>query len=392
MLASVSADGGAPVPTGVTELDRALAGGLVPGSVTLVAGEPGIGKSTLLLQVAAARAAAGGRVLLVSAEESAEQIRRRADRVGAPVEGMSLLATTSLVGAAAAVARHRPDLLVVDSVQTLADPELGAAGSVNQVRSCAERFVALAKEHDIATLLVGHVTKEGTLAGPRVLEHLVDTVCSFEGDRHHALRVLSVVKHRFGPSGELGVFAMGEHGLDSVEDASAFMLADRRPGVPGTIVVPVLEGRRPLLVEVQALVAHSSLGTPRRAAQGIVPGRLALLLAVLERRVGCSLSTMDVFASAVGGVRVHEPASDLAVGLALASAALGFPIAEDVVACGEVGLGGEVRQVASLERRLSEAARRGFRRAVVPAAAPELPAGMAALRVADLGEAVAALR
>ncbi len=392
VLAAVGAQGGDPRPTGIGELDRALGGGLVPGSVTLVAGEPGIGKSTLLLQVAAALAAAGARVLLVSAEESAEQIRRRADRIGAPVGQISLLATTSLTGAAAAVAHHRPELVVVDSVQTLADPALGAAGSVAQVRACAEAFVALAKQHDIATLLVGHVTKEGTLAGPRVLEHLVDTVCSFEGDRHHAVRVLAVVKHRFGPSGELGVFAMGERGLESVADASAYMLADRRPGAPGTIVAPVLEGRRPLLVEIQALVARSVLGTPRRVAQGIVPGRLALLLAVLERHAGCALGTMDVFASAVGGVRVHEPATDLAVGCALASAALGIAVPDDLVACGEVGLGGEVRQVAHLERRLAEAARRGFRRALVPCGAPTAPAGIEAVRVGDLAEAVATLR
>ena len=392
VLAHVSADGGVPRPTGIAELDRALSGGLVRASVTLVSGEPGIGKSTLLLQVAAARAIGGERVLLVSAEESAEQIRRRADRVGAPVEGLALCTTTSLAGALEAAARYRPDLLVVDSVQTLSDPDLGASGGVGQVRACAERFVGLAKASDITTLLVGHVTKDGALAGPRVLEHLVDTVCSFEGDRHHALRVLAVHKHRFGSTGELGVFAMGEGGLQSVADASAYMLTDRRPGAPGSVVTPVLEGRRPLLVEIQALVARSALATPRRAAQGVVPGRLALLLAVLERRVGCSLATMDVFASAVGGVRVHEPASDLALGLALASAALDLAVPEDLVACGEIGLGGEVRLVAHLERRPAEAARRGFRRAPVPSAAPEPPPGMTALRVGDLAEAVRALR
>ncbi|MCU1489785.1 MAG: repair protein RadA, partial [Acidimicrobiaceae bacterium] len=358
-LAAISAEGGAPVPTGVAELDRALAGGLVPGSVTLIGGEPGVGKSTLLLQAAAQRAAAGGRVLLVSAEESPEQVRRRADRLGAAVEGVALLPTTSLSSALSAAERHRPDLLVVDSIQTVGDPGLGAPGSVAQVRECAARLVAFSKQQGVATVLVGHVTKEGSLAGPRVLEHLVDTVCSFEGERHHALRVLSVTKHRFGPTGELGIFAMGERGLESVADPSAFLLADRRPGVAGSVVAPVLEGRRPLLVEVQALVARSSLATPRRAAQGVVPGRLALLLAVLEQRAGCPFAGMDVFASAVGGIRVHEPASDLALGLALASASLGVPLGEDLVACGEVGLGGEVRQVAQTDRRLAEAARRG---------------------------------
>lgn len=391
-LGDVSTEAGAPRPTGVAELDRALAGGLVPGSVTLVGGEPGIGKSTLLLQLAAAWAAGGGRALIVAAEESAEQVRRRADRLGAAVDGVSILETSSLPAALDAAERFSPDLLVIDSIQAIADPAVGAAGgTVSQVRECAAQLVHLAKRRNLATVLVGHVTKEGTLAGPRVLEHLVDTVCSFEGERHHALRLLSVSKHRFGPTGELGVFEMTASGLDGVDDPSKLLLGDRRPGIAGSVVVPVLEGRRPILVELQALVARSSLATPRRAAQGIPPSRLSLAVAVLEQRVGCSLATMDVFASVVGGVKVSEPAVDLALCLALVSAAAGIALGADLVACGEVGLGGELRQVVHTDRRLAEASRLGFTRACIPVSAPDAPGAMTTVRVTTLAQAVMAL-
>jgi len=391
-LGDVPLDGGAPRPTGIAELDRSLAGGLVPGSVTLVGGEPGVGKSTLLLQLAGAWAARGGTALLVAAEESAEQVRRRAERLGAAVGGVSILATTSLRAAIDAAGSARPDLLVVDSIHALADPEVGASGgSVSQMRECAAQLVHYAKRSGVATVLVGHVTKDGALAGPKVLEHLVDTVCSFDGERHHALRIFTVTKHRFGPTGELGVFEMTEHGLVGVADPSKLLLGDRRSGVAGSVVVPVLEGRRPILVELQALVARSALATPRRTVQGIPPGRLALAVAVLEQRVGCSLASMDVFASVVGGVKVSEPAVDLALGLALVSAATGVPLGSDLVACGEIGLGGELRQVVHTERRLAEAARLGFARACVPPSAPEPPAGMSVVRVATLAAAVAAL-
>lgn len=391
-LGDVPLEGGLPRPTGMAELDRSLAGGLVPGSVTLVGGEPGVGKSTLLLQLAAAWAARGGSALIVAAEESAEQVRRRAERLGAAVEGVSILATTSLPGALDAAERFGPDLLVVDSIQAIADPTVGAGGgSVAQVRECTAQLVHFAKRRRVATVLVGHVTKEGALAGPRVLEHLVDTVCSFDGERHHALRILTVNKHRFGPTGELGVFEMTPGGLAAVDDPSKLLLGDRRPGVAGSVVVPVLEGRRPILVELQALVARSSLATPRRAAQGLPPSRLSLAVAVLEQRVGCSLASMDVFASVVGGVKVSEPAIDLALCLALVSAAAGIPLGADLVACGEVGLGGELRQVVHTERRLGEAARLGFARACVPVSAPDPPAAMSVVRVATLLEAVTAL-
>ena len=382
----------AAVPTGLGEIDRVLGGGLVPGSVTLLGGEPGIGKSTLLLQALASLAGRGTRCLLVTAEESKQQVKLRADRLGAVSPNVWLVAETSLPSVLAAVDEVKPDVLVVDSIQTVYDPELGSApGSVAQVRECAHQLVRAAKERDLSTVLVGHVTKEGTLAGPRVLEHVVDTVLSFEGERHHALRLLRAVKHRFGPTGELGLFEMADDGLRPVPDPSGLFLGDRREGVPGSVVVPAVEGHRPLLVEIQALVAPSGLAMPRRSAQGLDNGRVSLLIAVLDRRVGLSLAGADVFVSAVGGTRVAEPAADLAVALALASALTGMALPPHVVACGEVGLGGEVRQVGQTVRRLSEAARLGFRTAVVPSSAPDVPAGMEAIRVRSLAEAVARL-
>ncbi len=385
-------DAGSPRRTGIDELDLALAGGLVAGSVTLLGGEPGVGKSTLLLQVAASWARRGGRSLYVAAEESTDQVRRRAGRLSAAVEGVDVVATTSLPAAIEAAEQVSPDLLVVDSIQAVADPELAQApGSLPQVRECAARLVAHAKGARVATILAGHVTKDGAIAGPKVLEHLVDTVCALEGDRHHGVRVLSVVKHRFGPSGELALFEMRPQGLAGVADPSSLLLGDRRPGVAGSVVVPVIEGRRALLVELQALVAASPLANPRRGAQGVPPTRLAMVLAVLERRLGLSLAAKDVFASVVGGVKVGEPAVDLALGLAVASAATGVPLPADLVACGEVGLGGEVRQVAHTDRRLAEAARLGFARAVVPPSSPDAPPPLDLVRAATLAEAAVAL-
>jgi DNA repair protein RadA/Sms len=392
LLADVDPGGFAARATGIGELDRVLGGGLVPGAVTLVGGEPGIGKSTLLLQVALAAARDGRRCLLVSAEESVQQARLRAERIaGAPggAPDLLVLAETDLVRILDAVAACEPDLLIVDSVQTVFDPELGSApGSVAQVRQCAHELVQEAKARDMATVLVGHVTKEGALAGPRVLEHVVDTVLSFEGDRHHALRMLRAVKHRFGPTGELGLFEMTDAGLAGVPDASGLFLGDRRAGVAGSAVAVAMEGHRPLTVEVQALVAPSPLAMPRRSAQGLDASRLSLLLAVLERRVGVPFTGHDVYASVVGGVRLVEPGADLAVGLALASAASGVPLPAHLVACGEVGLAGEVRQVAHTGRRLAEAARLGFTDAVVPPSAPAAPPGLVLQRVRSLAEAI----
>jgi len=378
-----------PLATGIGELDRVLGGGLVPGSVTLVGGEPGIGKSTLLLQALGAMAVAGARVLLVTAEESAQQVRLRAERLGTLHPDLHLVAETCLPDILGHIAEVAPQVVVVDSIQSVYDPQLGSApGTVGQVRDCAHRFVRESKQRGLMTLLVGHVTKDGALAGPRVLEHVVDTVLSFEGDRHHALRMLRAVKHRFGSTQELGLFEMAEAGLAGVPDASGLFLADRRLGVAGSVVVPTVEGNRPLLIEVQALVGPATAPQPRRAVQGLDPSRLALLLAVLDRRVGLPISAGDVHASAVGGVRLHEPGSDLAVALALVSAHTGRPVAPDLVACGEVGLGGELRQVGQTARRLREAARLGFRTAVVPASAPEAPEGVVALRAATLAEAI----
>jgi DNA repair protein RadA/Sms len=368
-----------------------LGGGLVPGSVTLLGGEPGIGKSTLVLQALAGLARRGQRCLLVTGEESRQQVRARAERVGALEGELWLLAETSLPSVLARVDEVRPSVLAVDSIQTSHDPALESApGSVAQVRDGAHRLVELAKQTGMATILVGHVTKEGGLAGPRVLEHLVDSVLSFEGERHHALRMVRAVKHRFGSTNELGVFEMTGDGLRDVADPSALFLADRRAGVAGSVVAPILEGTRPLLVEVQALVASASTPVPRRASIGIDGGRLAMLLGVIEQRAGRQLASSDVYASVAGGVRLAEPGADLALCLALASAAAGRPIPADLVAVGEVGLGGEVRQPAHMVRRLAEAARVGFGRAVVPLTAPDHP-GMEVVRVGDLRGALRAV-
>lgn len=372
----------APQPTGVEELDRVLGGGLVPGSVTLLGGEPGIGKSTVLLQAAAEVAVSGRTVLYVSGEESPQQVRLRAERLGALHPRLWLASETVVPQVVGALDQVQPDLVIIDSVQTMVAPELSSSpGSVAQVRESSYRLIQEAKRRGCAMFLVGHVTKDGTLAGPRVLEHAVDTVLAFEGDRHHALRLLRVVKHRFGSTESLGLFEMTEHGLKGVPDPSRLFLADRRLQVAGSVVVPTLEGNRPLLVELQALVAQSALPSPRRSAQGVDGGRLSMLLAVLEKRAQMPTASLDVYALAVGGVKVSEPAADLGLCLALVSSALGRPLPPDLVACGEVGLGGELRQVAHMPRRLAEAARLGFRRAVIPYSAPEPPEGIVGVRV-----------
>ncbi len=389
-IAEVDALVGGPRSTGIDELDRVLGGGLVAGSVSLLAGEPGIGKSTLLLQLAAAWPV---RTLYVSAEESAQQVRLRAERLGALGPNLWLLAETSLPHVIAALDTVQPQLVIIDSIQSVADPDLGSApGSVVQVRGCTHQLVTQAKTRGIPMMLVGHVTKDGGLAGPRVLEHVVDTVLSFEGDRHHALRLLRAVKHRFGSTNELGVFEMVECGLVGVPDASSLFLTDRRTGVAGSAVTPTLEGHRPLLVEVQALTNKVNPGVPpRRSAQGLDPGRLALLLAVLERRARLPMGQHEVFASAVGGVRLTEPGSDLPMCLAIVSALVDRPLPPDVISFGEVGLAGELRQVAHASRRLGEAARLGFTRAIVPANSANGVDGISLIRVATLTEALVAL-
>jgi DNA repair protein RadA/Sms len=377
-----------PQPTGIGELDRVLDGGLVPGSVTLLGGEPGIGKSTLLLQLLAWWP---GSTLYISAEESPQQVRLRAERLSAVRPDLWLAAETSLAGVIEAIDRTTPGLVVVDSIQTIADQRLTSSpGSVTQVRECAQQLVVEAKRRGVAIVLVGHVTKDGALAGPRVLEHVVDTVLSFEGERHHALRLLRAVKHRFGSTDELGLFEMTGHGLTGVPDPSKLFLADRRAGVPGSVVVPAMDGQRPLLVEVQALTVPVPPGIPaRRNAQGLDGGRLALLLAVLERRAGLRVADQDVYASTVGGVRLGEPGVDLGVVVAVASAVTDHPVAREVVV-GEVGLGGEVRQVSHARRRLGEAARIGFRRAIVPSSSPPCD-DLELVRVRTVSEALLAV-
>jgi DNA repair protein RadA/Sms len=391
-LSEVDVVAAAPSATGLAELDRVLGGGLVPGSVTLLGGEPGVGKSTLLLQVLRAATGGGGRALLVCAEESPRQVRLRAQRLGELPETLFLLPDTDVSSVPGAAAEVDASLVVVDSVQAMRDPSVaGSAGSVAQVRACAEVLVSLAKSTDVPVVLVGHVTKDGSLAGPRLLEHMVDTVLTVEGDRHHALRSVRAVKHRFGPAGELGLFEMGDTGLAAVADPYRLLLGDRRLGQPGSIVLSAVEGRRPLLVEVQALVVGAAGGdfAPRRQAQGLDGGRLSLLLAVLERRLELGVGRSDVFTSVVGGIRVSEPAADLAVVLALVSAMHRRPVADDLVAFGEVGLGGEVRRVPDAPRRLAEAARLGFRRALVPAGSGDAPVGIDVVEVDDVCHATA---
>jgi DNA repair protein RadA/Sms len=389
-IADVDPHTGWPRSTGIGELDRVLGGGLVPGSVTLLGGEPGIGKSTLLLQLLACWP---GRALYVTAEESAQQVRLRAERLQAVRPDLWLLAETALPHIVAAIDQLRPDIVVVDSIQTVHDPQLGSPpGSVVQVRGCAHQLVTVAKQRELPVVLVGHVTKEGSLAGPRVLEHVVDTVLAFEGERHHALRLLRATKHRFGPTNELGLFEMAGQGLIGVPDPSHLFLGDRRTGVPGSAVAPTVEGQRPLLVEVQALTTQAPTNVPaRRTTQGVDGNRLALLLAVLQQRARVATHLHDVYASTVGGVRLVEPGLDLAMCLAVVSAITGQPLPPDLVAFGEVGLGGELRQVAHTPRRLAETARLGFTRVIAPRAAPQPDdRRLRLVRVATLPEALAA--
>jgi DNA repair protein RadA/Sms len=385
-------DGGAakPMPTGVVEVDRVLAGGFVSGSVTLVFGPPGVGKSTLLFQVLASVAATGADVLLASAEESLAQVSGRATRIGAVPENLLALAGPDVIAIEDAIIRHHPALVVVDSIQTVSDDALpGSAGSLAQVRACVDRLTRLAKSTGVPVVLVGHVTKDGDMAGPRAVEHLVDTVLSFDGDRHHSLRVLTAVKHRFGPAGEVGIFEMRDDGLRAVPDPGPMLLGDRMAGIPGSVVVPVLQGRRPLLVEVQALLGPGAGGSHPRTV-GIDAGRVALLLAVLSRRSAVEVGTGELFVAAVGGISITEPAVDLGVALAVASAATERVVPSDLVVFGELGLGGEVRMVPGAERRLSEAWRAGFTRALVPPSTPVdvFPPGMDVQRVRTLAEAL----
>ena len=367
LIGDIAVTSGERITTGIGELDRVLGGGVVPGSLVLIGGDPGIGKSTLLLQASRSLSERAGPVLYVSGEESAAQVKLRADRLGISPRGLYFLAETDLQVIEAHAAELKPRAIVVDSIQTVFLPGLESApGSVSQVRECAARLMLWSKGRGTATFLVGHVTKDGAIAGPRVLEHLVDTVLYFEGEQHHAYRVLRAVKNRFGSTNEIGVFEMGEQGLAEVTNPSGFFLAERPRGAAGSVIVSSLEGTRPLLLELQALVTPASFGTPRRTVLGADYNRVCLLLAVLEKRVGFPLQSQDVFVNVAGGGRVTEPAADLGVVVAAASSYLDRPVRGDTVIMGEVGLAGEVRAVAGLAARLKEAAALGFTAAVVP--------------------------
>jgi len=364
-------DGSQPPPmrlsSGMRECDRVLGGGIVPGSLTLVGGDPGIGKSTLMLQVSHHLAEAKGRVLYVSGEESFGQARLRADRLGALHDRLLLLTETSVTAIVKEVREGNFDFVVIDSIQSVYTSQLAAVpGSVGQIRECASEFLRLAKGLPVPIFLVGHVTKEGAIAGPRLLEHLVDTVLYFEGEGRQSLRILRAVKNRFGSTNEIGVFEMRETGLHEVDNPSALFLNERPAGVSGSIVLPAVEGTRPLLVEVQALVGDAHAGSPRRTVTGLNPGRVSLLLAVLEKRAGLHFADRDVFANVAGGVRLDEPAVDLAVALALVSSFRERPLPEDIIAFGEVGLAGEVRAVDMARQRVAEAVKFGFTRCIVP--------------------------
>jgi DNA repair protein RadA/Sms len=393
-LADIEARDQPRVPTGVAEFDRVLGGGLVPGGVVLIGGDPGIGKSTLLLQ---ALTLIGGRYrrLYVSGEESAEQIALRASRLALDASGLKLLAEIQLERIQSVLAAEKPDVVVIDSIQTIYSEALTSApGSVAQVRECAAQLTRFAKQSGASVVLVGHVTKEGAIAGPRVLEHIVDTVLYFEGDTHSSFRLVRAFKNRFGAVNELGVFAMTEKGLKGVSNPSALFLSQHGQDVAGTCVLVTQEGTRPLLVEIQALVDEAHAPNPRRLSVGLEQNRLALLLAVLHRHAGIACYDQDVFVNAVGGVRITEPAADLAVLLAVVSSLRGRPIAGKTVAFGEVGLAGEVRPAPRGQERLKEAAKLGFTRAIVPKAnAPkQTPSGIEIIAVERIEEAVIAIR
>jgi len=384
-----------PIPIG--EFSRVLGGGLVPGSVVLIGGEPGIGKSTLLLQVAAVLGTPQHPVLYVSGEESPQQIKMRSDRLGVQGDPLYLLSETevSAILARAEAMSNTLQAVIIDSIQTTHTEDLtSAAGNVSQVRECAARFQRWAKQHGVPVFLVGHVTKEGTIAGPKVLEHIVDTVLYLEGDPFHAYRLLRCVKNRFGATSEIGVFEMREQGLLEVKNPSEVFLAERMVNVPGSTVAITIEGTRPLLVEVQALASPTSFGNPRRTVNGLDFNRLLLITAVLARRVGLRLAEQDIFANVVGGLQIEEPAVDLAIAVALASSLKDRPVPADLALVGEVGLSGEVRSVSHLEIRLKEAARLGFRRALIPRRLSrgriQRPPGLEITQIRSVREAIAA--
>jgi len=388
-IVEVDLDAARAQPTGVDELDRVLGGGLVPGAVVLLAGEPGVGKSTLLLEVARRWAETRGSALYVTGEESAGQVRLRAERTSAVHDALFVAAESDLSAVIGHVDAVQPGVLIVDSAQTMVSPKVeGSPGGVTQVKAVAAALVALAKERALPVILVGHVTKDGTVAGPRVLEHLVDVVLHFEGDKHSTLRMVRGVKNRFGPADEVGCFELRDDGIVGVADPSGLFLNRRGDPVAGTAVTVTVEGKRPLLAEVQSLVTTSSLPTPRRAASGLDSSRIGMILAVLEKHARIRFGERDVYVATVGGMRLTEPAADLAVALAVVSSVSETPLPSGLVAVGEVGLAGELRRVTGVQRRLAEAQRMGFTHALVPPDCGPVPAGLAVREVADLPSAL----
>jgi len=372
------------------EFNRVLGGGIVPGSLVLVGGEPGVGKSTLLMHAAQQVATGGGRVLYATGEESPQQVRMRAERLGAMEPGILLFAENDLDAICEAIRSEAPQLAIVDSIQTVTDAGFeGSAGSVTQVRESAARLMRLAKEVGVPIFLVGHVTKDGAIAGPRVLEHIVDTVLYLEGDRRQELRVLRAMKNRFGSAEEIGVFAMGEAGLEEVLDPSSALLSQATTTSPGTAIVAALEGTRPLLIEIQSLVNPTTNTMVRRIANGVDINRLHMLIAVLEKRADLKLGKADVFVNVAGGIRISEPAADLGLALSILSNERNRPLPDGLVVIGELGLAGEVRRVGQLERRLAEAARHGLTRALIPAGVKAgRPSGLEVIEVRTLAEAI----
>ena len=393
-LSSIETEEDDRMLTTIAELDRVLGGGIVKGSLVLVGGDPGIGKSTLLLQVCRRLSAEGRKLLYISGEESLKQIKLRANRMGDFSENLFLLCETSLGIIRGIIERQKPDMVVIDSIQTMYHEDVGSApGSVSQVRESTNILMQLAKGLNIAIFIVGHVTKEGTVAGPRVLEHMVDTVLYFEGDRHASYRILRGVKNRFGSTNEIGVFEMRKEGLVEVKNPSEFMLSGKPEHASGSVVACAMEGTRPMLMEIQALVCKTNFGMPRRTAAGLDYNRVNLLMAVLEKRLGMPLSGYDAYVNIAGGIRLNEPAADLGIVLAIASSYKNRPIAEDVIVFGEVGLSGEVRAVTMPEQRVIEAKKLGFKTCVIPEVSVKSLGkveGVTIIGVKSVGEAISA--
>ncbi len=355
------------IETGIAEFDRVLGGGIVPGTLVLIGGDPGVGKSTLMLQVLSRLAESGRKTLYVSGEESIRQIKMRGNRLSSGATSMLVAAETDLDSIISMAESERPHAMVVDSIQTVYNPEIASTpGSVTQIREASIRLLNMAKQSGVPLFLVGHVTKIGAIAGPRIMEHMVDTVLYFEGDRSHVFRILRAVKNRFGSTNEIGVFEMKEKGLAEVPNPSEIFLAERSVNAPGSVVTASMEGTRPILVEIQGLVSSSGLGNPRRTVLGLDPNRVALIAAVMEKRLGINLSGLDIFMNVAGGVKVVEPAADLGIGVALASSFLDLPVPEGTTVIGEIGLTGEIRAVGHVEARVKEVAKMGFTRCLLP--------------------------